>query len=80
MFLTSVAADFLLELVYKRRKDQNISYDTDLKTALDMCKEDPDNLSFLNILEAGLKASFMFTDLDLSSASINTSVAICGYQ
>lgn len=84
VFIGAICLNFLLEYLFRQNKDESIQYSTDIKTAMERCVEDPSAVNILNILEADLKASFVFTDpgdltLELSAASLITSVGLCGY-
>lgn len=60
-------------------------YKTDIKTAVEMFKENPKTSFIFNLMETDLFASFVFTDpslisFSLSAESVSTAIGMCGYQ
>lgn len=87
IFVLTIIVDLLLESLFKRlKREEGLPYKTDIKTALEMYKEDPFTSRIFNLMESDLYASFVFTDPSEMSFSISevsattTTVSMCGYQ
>lgn len=63
VFVLSLGCDLLLESLFKRyKRKEGLPYKTDIKTAMEMYKENPYTSRIFNLLESDMFASFVFTD------------------
>lgn len=85
VFVLSIIANFLLQNLFKKQKDELFKNNTDLKGALEKCMSDVNATNMLNLMETDLKASFVLNDpkamaLELSEASVASAIVFYGYH
>lgn len=62
VFILAIIANFLLQSLFKKQKEEVFKNNTDLKGAIEKCMSDINAANMLNLMDTDLKASFMLNN------------------